>query len=130
MTRAEQVRKAIKLLAPPPDRRDECQRDIEVALKHVEVVIEFGISRSKLGMAGLRRYANALRWARAAFQGLDPAIRPWFSLWEIAHVPGKPTHIDREIAKAEEFLGRPSPSSRAWPLTDTTTNDYRGCFWG
>ena len=32
---------------------------------------------------------------------------------EIAHVDGKPTHIDREIAKAEEFLGQPSPSSRA-----------------
>jgi hypothetical protein len=115
MTRAEQVRKALKLLAPPADRRDECQRDIEFALERVEgkAVTAFRILGSRLGRAGLRRYANALRRARAAFQSLDPAIRPWFSLWEIGHVAGKPTHIDREIAKAEEFLGQPSPSPRA-----------------
>jgi hypothetical protein len=39
-------------------------------------------------------------------------IRPWFSLVEIASIPGKATVIDREIAKAESFLDRPSPPPR------------------
>jgi hypothetical protein len=47
-----------------------------------------------------------------AYNSIDPAIKPWFSLVEIAYIPGKATVIDREIAKAETFLNRPSPPPR------------------
>jgi hypothetical protein len=49
---------------------------------------------------------------RIAYHSLDPAIRPWFSLAETAYVAGKPTVIDREIARVEAFLDRPSPPPR------------------
>jgi hypothetical protein len=115
MTHAEQIRKALELLAPPRNRHEECRRDIEFALDRVngQAPIAFKVFGSKQGKAGLRRYASALRQVRAAFQNLDPAIRPWFSLSEIAHVAGAATHIDREIAKAEALLERRSSSSRA-----------------
>jgi hypothetical protein len=67
---------------------------------------------SKKGKAGLRRYYAALRRLRDAYSNLDPAIKRWFSLEETAYVAGKPTVINREIAKAESFLVRPSPPPR------------------
>ncbi len=111
MTRDQQVRKALELLAPPPRHRAECQRDIEMALnwveRHVAAVLSFRVAGSKKGKAGLRRYRDALRRLNIAYRTLDPAISPWFSLAETAYVPGQ-TVIDREIAKAEAFLGRAS----------------------
>jgi hypothetical protein len=115
MTRAEQRRKAVELLTPPPARRDECLRDIDFALNRVSGrgVIVFRVLGSKKGKAGISRYANALRELRAAYQNLDPSIRPWFSITEFSFKVGESTHIEREIAKAEEFLAQPSPRSRA-----------------
>jgi hypothetical protein len=77
------------------------------------IPIVFETFGSKNGKTGLRRYANALREVRAAYQCLDPAIRPWFSLLEFPSVVGQPTHIDREIEKAEASLNRSKPPSRA-----------------
>lgn len=115
MTRDQQFRKALELLAPPPHQRTECQRDIGIALDWVErratAVRSFRVAGSKKGNAGLRRYYAALRRLDIAYRTLDPAIRPWFSLAETAYVPGT-TVIDREIAKAEAFLGRASPPPR------------------
>jgi hypothetical protein len=112
----QQIRKALELLAPPPGRRAECQYDIGLALDRVEsgaaAARSFRVARSKKGKAGLRRYCAALRRLRTAYRSLDPAIRPWFSLAETAYVAGKPTVIDREIARAESFLDRPSPPTR------------------
>ena len=115
MTPGEQRRKALELLAPPPSRRHECLRDIEYALDWVSgpARTAFKIFGSKEGRAGLRRYANALRRALAAYQNLHPRIRPWFSITETAYIVGQPTHLHREIAKAEAILDRPSSSSRA-----------------
>jgi hypothetical protein len=116
MTRDQQIRKALELLAPPPCERAECQHDIGLALDRVEwgaaVARSFRVAGSKKGKAGLRRYCAALRRLRHAYQSLHPAIRPWFSLAETAYVAGKPTVFDREIAKAEAFLNRPSPPPR------------------
>ena len=115
MTPGEQRRKALELLAPPPSRRHECLRDIEYALDWVSgpARTAFKIFGSKEGRAGLRRYASALRRALAAYQNLHPRIRPWFSITETAYIVGQPTHLHREIAKAEAILDRPSSSSRA-----------------
>jgi len=116
MTRDQQIRKALQLLAPPSRLRAEYLQDIKVALNRVEhdaaVARAFRVAESKKGKAGVRRYYAALRWTRSAYCALDPAIRPWFSLAETAYVAGKPTVIDREIAKAEAFLNRPSPPPR------------------
>jgi len=115
MTRDQQIRKAMALLAPPPRQRTECQHDIEVSLDRVErrtaVARSFRVAGSKKGKAGVKRYCAALRRLRAAYNDLDPAIRPWFSLAEIAYIVGE-TVIEREIARAEAFLDRPSPPPR------------------
>jgi hypothetical protein len=116
LTRNEQIRKALELLAPPPDCRRECEYDITLCLSIVtqraDVARSFRMARSKEGKARIRRYYAALREVLAAYRALDPAIRPWFSLAETAYVAGKPTVIDREIARAEAFLSRPSPRPR------------------
>jgi hypothetical protein len=116
LTRDQQVRKALELLAPPPGQRAECRHDIGVALDRVEYGAatgrSFRVAGSKKGKAGVRRYYAALRRLRAAYASLDPAIRPWFSFAETAHVAGRPTIIEREIATAELFLNRPSPPPR------------------
>jgi hypothetical protein len=116
MTRDQQIRKALELLAPPPHQRAECEHDIGVALDRVKhaaaAARSFRVAGSKKGKAGLRRYYAALRRLRAAYYSLDPAIKPWFSLAETAYVAGEPTVIDREIARADTFLNRPSPPPR------------------
>jgi hypothetical protein len=122
MTRGQQIRKALELLAPPPGQRRECQHDIGVALERVEhgtaTARSFRVARSKKGKEGVRRYHASLRRLRAAYRSLDPAIRPWFSLAETAYVAGKPTVIDREIAIAEAFLAWASPP----PQRDASRN--------
>ena len=102
----------MELLASPPDRRDECQHDVGVALDRVEhgaaAARSFRVGGSKKGKGNLRRYLAALRRLQQACNSIDPAIKPWFSLVEIAYFPGKATVIDREIARAELFLDWPS----------------------
>jgi hypothetical protein len=122
MTRDQQIRKALELLAPPPGQRTECQHDIKVALDRVErgavVARSFRVAGSKKGKSEVMRYCAALRRLRNAYHALDPAIKPWFSLAETAYVvdavgnPTKPTLIDREIKIAEAFFARPSPPPR------------------
>jgi hypothetical protein len=113
MTKNQKIRKALELLAPPPGQRAECRHDIGVALDRVEsgaaTARSFRVAGSKKGKAGVRRYYAALRRLRDAYRSLNPAIRPWFSLSETAYVAGTTTIIDREIARAETFLGQPSP---------------------
>jgi hypothetical protein len=118
----QQICKALELLSPSAGDRAECQHDIEVALERVErgtaAARSFRVAGSKKGKAGVSRYYAALRRLRAAHSSLDPAIRPWFSFAETAYIAGKPTIIDREIARAEMFLDRPSPP----PRRDATRN--------
>ncbi len=122
LTRDQQIRKALELLAPSAGERAECERDIKVMLERVErgaaAARSFRVAGSKRGKAGVSRYYAALRRLRAAHSSLDPAIRPWFSFAETAYVAGKPTIIDREIERAEMFLDRPSPP----PRRDATRN--------
>jgi hypothetical protein len=116
VTRGQQIRKALVLLAPPPNDRAECRHDVGLTLDRVERraagARSFRVASSKEGKASLRRYCAALRRLRNAYNSLDPAIRPWFSLAETAYFTGKATVIDREIARAEAFLSRPSPPPR------------------
>jgi hypothetical protein len=113
MTHEEQISESLKLLAPPRGRRNECRRDIERALNYVEstsqAVHTHKVFGSKKGKADLRHYIKALRDVKTAYGRLHSAIKPWFSLSEMAYIVGQPTVIDREISKAELFLARPSP---------------------
>ena len=115
MTRDQQIRKALELLAPPPAERAECQDDISLAIDRVEhraaAARSFRVAGSKKGKAGLGVCCAALRRLRTACRS-DPAIRPWFILAETACVAEKPTYIDREIARANSFLNRRSPRPR------------------
>ena len=112
MTIGQQIRKARELLAPPRHQRVECLHDISRALVASNTALPLRdlsgwLARTK-GKAGLKRYCAALQRLRNAYNSLDPAIRRWFSLAETAYVAGNTTVIDREIAKAELFLNRPS----------------------
>jgi hypothetical protein len=75
MTRDQQIRKALQLLAPPSRLRAECLQDIKVALNRVEhdaaVARAFRVAESKKGKAGVRRYYAALRDGRAALTVLS-----------------------------------------------------------
>lgn len=108
MTREQITCEALKLLAPPEPRRDECRRDIEAMLNWAESKSQAAhnhkVFGSKKGKAGLRRYLKALRDLKAAYDKLDPAIKPWFSLSETAFIAGQTTVIGREIGRAGLFL--------------------------
>jgi hypothetical protein len=115
MTRKQQIRLALQLIAPPTYRRAECRQDIELALSRIEgqakAAHAFQTAASKKGRAQVARYAAALKRTRIAYNAIDKAISPWFSL-AAAHIAGKPTLIDREIKVAEAFLNRPSTPPR------------------
>jgi hypothetical protein len=95
----------LMMLAPAKADEAECRHDIAYAVDRVrhKSLAEaahkaFG---SKEGKAQLTRYRNALHELQAAYSGLGPAIKPWFSLAETAHVVGTETVIDRELKKVE-----------------------------
>jgi hypothetical protein len=136
MRRAEQIAAALALLAPPPSECEECRHDIEQMLDWVDSRSRAARAdktfTSKRGKASLRRYVKALRQLKAAYDALGPSIKPWFSLAETAYVVGKPTVIDRELAKAEPLLAKSAPPKpnavRAKPAVDTAANLLR--WWG
>jgi hypothetical protein len=110
-TREQQIEEAL-VFSPPHHDRDECRHEIELMLDQVErrttTATAHKVFGSEKGKASLERFGKALRDVRAAYDALDPTIRPWFSLAETAYVAGQPTFIDREISKVERLLARPS----------------------
>jgi hypothetical protein len=121
MTREEQVRAILKVLAPSSRDRAECWADIEAALdivaSRVKAVGAHRVFGSKEGKLGLRRYRNALRALKAAYAALDPSIAPWFSSAETAQIAGRQTMIDRELKLVEEFIAKKSPGPRRDAIT-------------
>jgi hypothetical protein len=118
MNRNQKIRRALNVLTPVA-KRAECLHDIGLALDAVEqrsaAERSFRVAVSKKGKAELRRYYAALRRLRDTYRELDPAIKRWFSLEEAVYVAGKTTVIDREIAKVNAFLARPSSAARGMP---------------
>jgi hypothetical protein len=113
MTRDQQIAKALVLLAPPPAQREECKHEIVRALDRTENTAGFARScrvASSKNKGGITSYYAALRRLRSAFRALDPAIRPFFSLADPAYATGE--MLEKEIAKAEQFLNRPSARPR------------------
>ena len=115
VTRDQQIRKALELLAPSPRERGECQYEIGLALDRVgrgaAAARSFRVANSRKARRDCRRYRAALRRLQNAYNSLDPAIRPWFSLSE-GYAAEKLTVIAREIAKTKAFLDWPSPTLR------------------
>ena len=61
---------------------------------------------SKKGRGDLKRYEAALHGLQAAYDKLDPAIKPWFSL-----LGTEPSLTERELTKVKNMLppaGTPS----------------------
>jgi hypothetical protein len=113
MTRDEKIAEALTLLAPPPAQQAECKQDICVGLERIENGAAFAQSCWAAGSkkrSGLASYYAALRRLRSAFSALDPAIKPWFSFADPAYFTGNA--LEKEIAKAEVFLNRPSMPPR------------------
>ena len=113
MTKDQQIQRALKLLAPPAAQREECLHEIRLALARVENVTALARSSRASGSktkGGLLRYHAALRRLLSAFDSLDPAIRPWFSLADPAYTTRKA--IDTEIAKAKAILDQPQAPPR------------------
>lgn len=112
MTRDQQIRKALELLAPPAAEREECRHEICLALDRVENFTALARSsraaRSKK-KGGLLRYHAALRRLLIAFDTLDPALMPWFNL---APLSTTRTAIEKEIEKAKLLLAQPSAPPR------------------
>jgi hypothetical protein len=113
MTRDQQIRKALQLLAPPRAQREECKDNIVRALDRIENTAGFArscrVARSK-NKGGITSYYAALRCLCSAFRSLDPAIKPWFSFADPAYTTGQA--LEKELAKAEEFLNRRSARPR------------------
>jgi hypothetical protein len=113
MTRDQQVAKALALLAPPRAQREECRYEIRRALDRIEHTAAFArscrVARSK-NKGGLTSYYAALRRLRSAFSALDPAIKPFFCFAASAYITGE--MLEKEIAKAEALLNRPSALPR------------------
>jgi hypothetical protein len=116
MTRNQQVRRALKLLRPPPAKRAECEHEIGLELDRIKTAAgaarAYRLATSPKNKGGLKRYYAALRELRAASNALDPAIKPWFSL----AVSGKTLDLGREIEIAEVLLKQKSPP----PARDAT----------
>jgi hypothetical protein len=113
MTRDEQIAEALTLLAPPPAQEAECEHEIRMQLKRIKNAAAFAQSCRAAGSkkkSGLATYYAALRRLRSASSSLDPAIKPWFSFADPAYSTGKA--LEKEIAKAEVFLNRPSARPR------------------
>jgi hypothetical protein len=112
VTKDQQIQEALKLLAPPAAEREECLHEIHLALGRVENFTALArssrASRSKKG--GLLPYHAALRRLLRAFDSLDPAIKPWFSLAHPAYTTR--ARIEAEIAKIEAFLKQPPAPPR------------------
>jgi len=112
MTREQQVRKALELLAPPTAEREEWRHQICLALDRVENVTLLARS-SRAGHSkkkgGLLRYDAALRRLLIAFDSLDPALKPWFNL---ASGFTTRTTIEKEIHKAKSIMAQPSAPPR------------------
>jgi hypothetical protein len=110
MTRSQQIRKALELLAPARDKRGECKRDIEFAIDMVEhganAARSFRAATSKKGRETLARYAQALHRLRSACNSLDPAIKPWLSV--AIKISRNAIDLGREIEMAKALSGQRS----------------------
>ncbi len=130
----DEIDEVIEQIGPPPDKRDQCRDDVERlhswVMQRVEHVRTSKVFGSNKGKADLHRYKNALKELREAFNKLDPAIKPWFSLGETAYVSGK-TWIDREFARVKEFerTQRPQPDAVRAKAAVAATYSLL-CWWG
>jgi len=125
MTREERVAEALELLAPPSERRAECEHDIQRMLDWVvdgcAASTRHKAFGSKRGKASLDRYKTALHDVQAAFAALDPAIKPWFTL---------PDGIERELGRTDLRKSRPPKPDAVATKLATMTSYSLLVWWG
>jgi hypothetical protein len=71
------MQSALRLLAPPPERRDECERSINMALDVINREATAAAVGSKKHKAALRRLQDSLRRAEIARRKLLGPEREW-----------------------------------------------------
>jgi hypothetical protein len=107
MTRNQQIRKALTLLAPPPANRDECKHEVELALDRIKTGVElaqsFRLVISTKDKGGLGRYYASLARLQKACDRFHPLMKPWFSIGA-----GEKIDAGRDIGMAEALLGLPA----------------------
>ena len=112
MTRDQQIRKALKLLAPPTAEREECRHEIRLALDRVENFTAF--ARSSRASRSKKRAdcrVTTLRSDGCSTPSILSIRRS--SLGSISpQAFTTRTTIEAEIAKAESLLAQPSAPPR------------------
>jgi hypothetical protein len=109
MSKDQQIREALEVLAPATSKQAECVNDVTRALDRLKFGAEtaraFRMATSKKGRAALKSYSAALRRLRSSCEALDSAIKPWLSL--AMAISGNRIDLDREIKTAEELAQQP-----------------------
>ncbi len=122
MTPAERIDAALALLAPPEERREECRRDIAIAISWVHRTTEFEnaskVFHSKAGRAQVKAYGTALRRVLAANAKIDPQTKPWFLIPSDPERGSVLEFIKQEIKKADDLL-------KANPIRENKRDDAR-----
>jgi hypothetical protein len=135
MSRDQQIREAVQVLAPTTANQAECANDVTRVLDRLEFGAEvagaFRVATSKKGRAALKSYSAALRRLRSSCNALDPAVRPWLSL--AMAVSGKAIDLNREIRTAEQLAKQRSavrgPDSSRRKMAVAAAYDLLG-WWG
>jgi hypothetical protein len=104
VTREQQIQAALRLLAPEPERRADCERDINRALNIIEREANAGGNLTKKHKKALRSLEGALRRTVAARRALE---RHWTTEFGGEHLP--PLALDEWIAYCQQQCALPRP---------------------
>ncbi len=133
MSKDQQIREALEVLAPATSKRAECVNDVTRALDRLKFGAEaaraFRMATSKKGRAALKSYAAALRRLRSSCDALDSAIKPWLSL--AMAINGNSIDLEHEIETAEELARQPPsvPGPDSSPRKNAVTAAYDLLRW-
>ena len=135
MTRQQQINVALKLLAPPRQRRAECRYDIEAAIRWVsgtsEAASAFKAFSSKENREQLKQHKTALRNAVDTYDKIDVSIKPWFYN-PVLEAPGNRQLFNRQSNTIDEMLAgpvRPQKRDDATLAKAAIPVTYSLCAW-
>jgi hypothetical protein len=138
LTRERQIERALEILAPPPDKREICRRNIEFMLEDVEAfrgnTAKLKLTRSKARTRAWNRYRQTAKRLRAdhdalAATGFVPPIK--FDDREIQdlerHHRNWLAFIGKEEARVVEWARE---LLRQWHPHERPTTTNGGRWWG
>jgi hypothetical protein len=123
MTREQQIQDSLRLLAPTPERRDECEREIKRALDIIKLESTTGVIGSKQHKLAIRDFEKALRRVKTARRNLIGPERGWTEEGDDEDL--LPLGLDQWIAYCEEERARPRPQS----FRRAGNPKYQAVYW-